>query len=160
VSSPGGAAEAGRKKRAVGIELFERAAEARGRILRVEQLVPEGAGSNPACGAGYLLTFDVGRILVAPDAATGELRLTHVEQRGDVQGALLPLEEEEPWWRVVGNPITRAWQASGDAGTTASAGESSDVRIQFREDEENPKVISFRFEGGAVCVTTASRNER
>jgi hypothetical protein len=144
----------------VGIELFERAAEARGRILRVEQLVPEGGVSNPACGAGYLLTFDIGHILVAPDAATGGLQLTHVEQRGDLRGALLPLEEEEPWWRVVGNPITRAWPATADAGAAASGGESSGVRIQFREDEENPKVISFRFEGGAVRVTTECRNER
>jgi hypothetical protein len=140
----------------VGIELFERAAEARGRILRVEQLVPEGGGSNPACGAGYLLTFDVGRILVAPDAAAGGLRLTHVEQRGDLHGALLPLEEEDPWWRVMGSSITRAWPA----GAAASGGEPRDVRTQFREDEEDPKVISFRFEGGAVRVTTECRNER
>ena len=140
----------------MGIELFERAAGARARILRVEQLFPEGAGPNPACAAGYLLTFDVGRILVAPDAASGGLRLTHVEQRDDVSGALLPLEEEEPWWRVLGNPITRAWPASAHAGAVASGGEPSDVRIQFREDEENPKVISFRFEGGAVRVTKES----
>ncbi len=144
----------------MGIELFERVAKARGRILRVEQLVPEGRGSNPACGAGYLLTFDVGRILVAPDAATGGLRLAHVEQRGDLPGALLSLEEEEPWWRVVGNSITRAWPATTGAGVAASGGEVSAVRIQFREDEENPMVISLGFEGGAVRVTTECRHER
>ena len=144
----------------MGIELFERAAEARGRILRVEQLVPEGGGSNPACGAGYLLTFDVGRILVAPDAASGGLRLAHVEQHGDLPGALLPLEEEEPWWRVVGNPITRAWPATTGAGAAASAGRVSAVRIQFREDEEDPRVISLSFEGGAVRATMECRDER
>lgn len=144
----------------MGIELFERAAKARGRILRVEQLVPEGRGSNPACGAGYLLTFDVGRILVAPDAATGGLRLARVEQRGDLPGALLSLEEEEPWWRVVGNSITRAWPVTTGAGAAASGGEVSAVRIQFREDEENPMVISLGFEGGAVRVTTECRHER
>jgi hypothetical protein len=147
-------------KPAVGIELFERAAEARARILRVEQLVPEGGGSNPACGAGYLLTFDVGRILVAPDAATGGLRLAHVEQRGDLPGGLLPLEEEEPWWRVVGNSITRVWPATTEAGAAAGAGEVDAVRIQFREDEEDPKVITLSFEGGAVRVTTECQNER
>ena len=144
----------------MGIELFERAAEARARILRVEQLVPEGGGSNPACGAGYLLTFDVGRILVAPDAATGGLRLARVEQRGDLPGALLSLEEEEPWWRVVGNSITRVWPAGTGAGAAASAAEVDAVRIQFREDEEDPKVISLSFEGGAVRVTTEGRHER
>ena len=144
----------------MGIELFERVAEARGRILRVEQLVPEGGGSNPACGAGYLLTFDVGRILVAPDAATGGLRLALVEERGDLPEALLPLEEEEPWWRVVGSAITRAWPATTGAGAAASGGEVDAVRIQFREDEEDPKVISLSFEGGAVRVTTEGRHER
>ncbi len=97
---------------------------------------------------------------MAPDAASGGLRLTHVEERGDVSGALLPLDEEEPWWRVLGNPITRAWPATAHAAAAASGGESNDVRIQFREDEENPKVICFRFEEGAVRVTTECRNER
>jgi hypothetical protein len=144
----------------VGIELFERAAEARAHILRVEQLVPEGGGSDPACGAGYLLTFDVGRILVAPNAATGGLRLARVEQRGDLPGGLLPLEEEEPWWRVLGSSITRVWPAATDAGAAAGGVGVSAVRIQFREDEENPKVISLSFEGGAVRVTTECRHER
>ena len=144
----------------MGIELFEKAAEARGRILRVERLAPEGGGSNPACGAGYLLTFDVGRVLVTPDAAAGGLRLTHIEQRGDLPGAFLPLEEEDPWWRVLGNSITRAWPAPAGAGAAASGGEVSAVRIQFREDEEDPKVISFRFEGDIVRVTTECRDER
>jgi len=144
----------------VGIELFERAAGARARMLRVEQLVPEGGRSNPACGAGYLLTFDVGRVLVAPDAASGGLRLAHVEQRGDLPGSLVPLEEEEPWWRVVGHSITRVWAAATDAGAATGGAGVSAVRIQFREDEENPKVISLSLEGGAVRVTTECRDER
>jgi hypothetical protein len=73
---------------------------------------------------------------------------------------LLPLEEEEPWWRVMGNPITRVWPAATAAGAAASAGRLEAVRIQFREDEENPKVISLSFEGGAVRVTMECRNER
>jgi len=147
-------------KPAVGIELFERAAEARARILRVEQLVPEGGGSNPACGAGYLLTFDVGRILVTPDAATGGLRLARIEERSDLPGGLLSLEEEEPWWRVAGNSITRVSLAATDAGAAAGGGGVSAVRIQFREDEENPMVISLRFEGGSVRVTPECLHER
>ena len=97
---------------------------------------------------------------MTPDAANGGLRLARVKERGDLSGALLPLEEEEPWWRVVGNSITRAWLATAGVGAATSGGEVSAVRIQFREDEENPKVISLSFEGGSVRVTTECRNER
>ena len=41
----------------MGIELFERAAEARGRILRVEQLVAAGAEPVASHGPGFLFTF-------------------------------------------------------------------------------------------------------
>jgi len=43
----------------LGIELFERAAESRGCILRVEQLVLPGGSAEPGRASGYLLTFDV-----------------------------------------------------------------------------------------------------
>ena len=51
----------------MGVELFERAAEVGGCFLKAEQLVESGGDDDPLRGPGYLLTFDVGRILVAAD---------------------------------------------------------------------------------------------
>jgi hypothetical protein len=137
----------------VGIELFERAAESRARILQVQQLVAVDGTSDSLRAPGYLLTFDVGRILVAADPKQEQLLVRHVDSAADVDGLRLEcLDEEEPWWRVAGSSITRAWPGAdgGDAAVTADA--VHDLRLQFREDSENPKVISLKYESGAVCV--------
>jgi len=136
----------------VGIEVFERAAEARARILRVEQLAPGGV-EDPCCGAGFLLTFDVGRILVVAEPVPGRLGLRLLQDRSELAGSLRSLDEAEPWWRVLGQPLTRVWPGASGAGATAGDAEAiRDVRIQFREDDENPRVISLRLDAGAVCV--------
>lgn len=147
----------------MGIELFERVAEARGRMLRVEQLVPAGGASDPRRGPGLLLTFDVGRILVVADPAHGRLLVRHIESAAEVEAIKrAPLDEEEPWWRVAGNSITRAWPGGAGAGEGAAAGTGDlrEVRLQFREDEENPKVISLRYDDGAVRVAEETIHDR
>lgn len=136
----------------VGIELFERAADARGRILRVEQLQANEGASEPGHGAGYLLTFDIGRILVAADRVHERLLLRHLDKAEEAEAIRrVPLDEAEPWWRVAGNSITRAWPVGDGAGAEAG-GTVREIRIQFREDAENPKVISLRYDRGDVWV--------
>jgi hypothetical protein len=142
----------------VGIELFERAAEAQGRLLRAEALsLPGGGSPSPERAGGYLITFDVGRIFVAADPSTGGLSIRQVESPDELSGELSALDDEDPWWRIIGNPITRVWPGSTGTGAAAGAGAVEDVRIQFREDQENPKVISLRFEGGEVGVSLEER---
>jgi len=137
----------------VGIELLEQAGEARGRILRVEQLVSPDAPPDPSRGVGYLLTFDIGRILVAADRMNGRLVLRHVEAPAEVEAVKrAPLDEEEPWWRVLGNPLTRAWPGDAGAGAASPAADVAEVRLQFREDDAHPKVISLRLEAGLIRV--------
>ena len=137
----------------MGLELFQRAADARGRIVRVEQLLSAGAEENPAQGVGYLLTFDVGRILVAADPAHERLSLHHVETAEEIEAIKrVSLDEAEPWWRVAGNEITRVWPAGQGAGAEGGSEDVREVRIQFREDSESPRVISLRYEAGAVHV--------
>jgi len=144
-----------------GIELFERVAEARGRLLRVELLVAADVEPDAAHGAGFLLTFDVGRLLVAADRAHGVLLVRAVTSPAEVESIKrIPLDEEEPWWRVAGNPLTRAWPGGGGAGAESGAGALREVRIQLREDDENPKVISLRYDAGAVRVTQEETDGR
>ncbi len=141
----------------MGIELFERAAESRGRLLRAEQLVTADGDADPQRGAGYLLTFDVGRILVAADRAHQRLLLRHVAAPEEVQSIkLAPLDDEEPWWRVAGNTITRAWPGGDGEGAASGAGAVRELRMQFREDDESPKVIALRYEDGVVRVGEAT----
>ncbi len=136
----------------MGIEIFERAIDGSGRILRAEQLVPSGGAGDPCHAPGFLLTFDVGRILVAANPAAKSLVIQTIEVGDSVEAQLAALDEEEPWWRVAGNPIARVWpEASGDgaeSGTAAVRG----VRLQFRSDDDNPRIVSFRFEDAGVRV--------
>jgi hypothetical protein len=117
----------------VGFELFERAAGAKAQLLRVQRL---GEAGREGSAAGFELTFDVGRILVRSDPMRGCLQIE--ESSGD-PGGLTSAGEEEPWWRVLGNPIVAA----------ANAGNGV-MRLQFRPDEENPRVVVFSMEDGLV----------
>jgi hypothetical protein len=142
----------------LGIELFERAAEAGGRILKVEQLASSGDKPNPERGKVYLLTFDVGRILVAADPANDSLAVKQIPAQTELQGERIALEEEEPWWRVTGSPITRIWPGPTGEGATSASEEPSHLRLQFRADTDNPRVISLRFEAGEVAVALEPTN--
>ncbi|MDG2335892.1 MAG: hypothetical protein P8Q97_16895 [Myxococcota bacterium] len=137
----------------MGIELLERAAEAQGTFLKAEQLVQAGGGDDPSRGPGYLLTFDVGRILVVADRSNACLVLRQI-QAADEVGSLrmASLEEEEPWWRVAGNPLVKAWPAPSGEGAASASEEISDVRMQFRQESDRPRVVSMRYQDGAVLV--------
>jgi hypothetical protein len=123
----------------VGFELFQRASGARAQILRVERMASsDGESSAPA----FLLTFDVGRILVRSDPFTGSLRAEALESREAVSGPLACADEEEPWWRVLGAPLTAAWESGAE--------EARGLRLRFRSDDDNPRVIALRPEGASV----------
>ncbi|MGH0035872.1 MAG: hypothetical protein ACQGVK_12670 [Myxococcota bacterium] len=116
--------------------LFERAAQAGGQLLRVERL-PDGGreGLAPA----FLLTFDVGRILLTVEG--GALRGDHLVSQQDVPSGLVDAAEEEPWWRLLGNPLHRV-AAPRDGG----------LDLQFRADDANPRVVRLRARGALVSA--------
>jgi hypothetical protein len=146
------------RKKDLGIELFERAADADGRILKVEQLPLSMDEPDPSRGVGYLLIFDVGRILVAADPGTGSLAVKEIPAQATLKGDRLSIEEEEPWWRVVGCGLARCWPGAVGEGATGVSDESSHVCLQFRADEDNPRVISLKFDGGVVAVALEPTN--
>ncbi|MCS5636329.1 MAG: hypothetical protein NZ990_07415 [Myxococcota bacterium] len=137
----------------MGIELLERAAEVSGCFLRAERLVDAESDDDPSRGPGYLLTFDVGRILVVADRVNSCLQLRQVKSLDEVASIRLdPLDEEEPWWRLAGDAITRAWPCHEGSGASISAGEVGDIRMQFRREDEKPRFVSLRYEEGVVRV--------
>ena len=127
------------------LKIFERAVEARGRLLRVEA---DRSGATPRQLA---LTFDVGRILVRPTA--DGLSAMLVEERGELPSSLEPLDEEEPWWRLIGQPLTAAWPGAAEETLgTEGLGAMSVLKLRFREEAENPLIVVLVSAGDAVRV--------
>ncbi len=128
------------------LEIFERAATARGRILRIE------ADRAEALPRILALTFDIGRILLRAEA--GEVRAEAVPERSALPPALVPLDEEEPWWRVLGQPITAAWPVGGgETGPVATAVALRALKLRFREPDQNPRIVAVAAAGPALRVT-------
>ncbi len=83
--------------------LFERAAAAGSQLMQVQR---EHSASESESGK-FLLTFDVGRILVRDggDALVAE----HLESSDEIPAGMVNATDEEPWWRVLGSPLVRVW---------------------------------------------------
>ena len=104
----------------------------------------EGAGRG-----GLLLTFDVGRILVGSTPAG--LFVGEAKDRGELSDGLTPLDEEEPWWRLLGHPLTAVWPGdAGDAVAARSASGSPAWKLRFREETENPRTIRLQATASGV----------
>lgn len=127
------------------LAIFERAAEGGGRLLRVE------ADRTGDSAGAILLTFDVGRILVRSSDAG--LNVAHVEKLEEVPQGLSVLDEEDPWWRLLGNPLTAAWPGGVEDGIGAQGLTSlMIVKLRFREESENPRVVQLDSAGSQVRI--------
>jgi hypothetical protein len=131
--------------RQVDLEIFERAVEGRGRLLRAE-------ADRAGAAAGVLvLTFDVGRIVVRP--GDDGLLVEHAKGPEMLPGGLEGLEEEEPWWRLLGQPITAAWPGGVEEGVGASGlGQLMVLKLSFREEGENPRTVRLEAAGSVVRI--------
>ncbi len=123
------------------MDLFERVAETGGLLLRVDCAEDTGIG-----GSILLMTFDVGRLLVRVDPVGRHLVVELAAPRDDLADELLPANEEEPWWRVLGSPLVRVSPLS--EGTPLSQG----LRLQFRADDDAPRIIALSSSGPAVSA--------
>lgn len=127
--------------------------------------VADGAANDAANGAAHDLADGV-----ADDGATDEatddgateerstdgatLRVRHVVERAALPPGLVSLQEEEPWWRLLGHPLTAVWPGDVEWGTGArSLGPSTILKLRFREESQNPRVITLAAVGGVVAVT-------
>lgn len=121
------------------MERLTRVVEASGRLLKADRV----GGDGSALAAGFLLTFDVGRLLLEVDPNAGKIRSVIIETTEEIPAGLEEASEDEPWWRVVGSPLARVW--AGDVGAQG-------VRLQFRADHERPRIITLQPSGGDVQV--------
>jgi hypothetical protein len=129
-----------------GLKILERAAEARGKMLRVE------ADRDGATAGILVFTFDVGRVLVTPSA--DGLEVAHIEATDALPPGLVALEEDEPWWRLLGNPLTAAWPGGVETGVGARGlGSLMVLKLRFRDEGENPRVVQLEATGNAIRVS-------
>jgi hypothetical protein len=127
----------------MGIELFERAVKGGAQLLKAETRPVAGHGDRVAA---LVLTFEVGRIAVSAEPANAcNLRIEYVASAEEAPPGLKDASEEEPWWRVLGSPIARSWSAGPE--------HEGAVCIQFRADDENPRVLTLQPQGGGVSVS-------
>jgi hypothetical protein len=129
-----------------GLEIFERAVEARGRILRAE------ADYTDAAPGMLLLTFDVGRIAIRPQ--DDGLLIEPLEVGDAPPAGLESLDENEPWWRLLGQPITAAWPGGVEEGVGARGlGSLMVLKLRFRDESDHPRIVRFEAAGHAVRVS-------
>jgi len=126
-------------------DFLSQVAERKGRLLRAEA---DREGSTPTQLA---LTFDLGRVLIQP--TKDALLATPIEERGELPASLVDLNEAEPWWRLIGNPLTAVLKPmksgpGGDAGSDTFV----EIRLRFREESESPRVVLIASAGAAIRV--------
>jgi len=129
-----------------GLEMLERAAVARGKILRAE-------GDRAGASVGILaLTFDVGRIVITP--SEDGLEIEQVEDAAAMPDGLGALDEDDPWWRVLGAPLTAAWPGGVEEGVGARGlGSLMVLKLRFREESENPRVVQLEATGNSIRIS-------
>jgi hypothetical protein len=121
-----------------GFELLDRARDGQAKLLAVERL--PSTGGDEQLAAAFLLVFDAGRILVAGDAAAGELCAMHIDDEDAAPSGLQSSLEDEPWWRVIGSPLCGAWAES----------DGRVLRLQLRADADAPRFVTLALEGESV----------
>ncbi|MFP6654642.1 MAG: hypothetical protein VCB25_03370 [Myxococcota bacterium] len=130
------------------LDLLESIITAKGRILRAE-----ADRTGPACEA-LALTFDVGRVLI--QSGGDGLIVSQAEDREALPEDMVPLDEEEPWWRLLGEPISAAWPGGVEAGVGAKGLSSLLVlKLQFRAPSDNSRVICIESTGRLLRVSLA-----
>ena len=129
-----------------GLEIFEAIVEKGGRILRAEA---DGRHATPHV---LVLTFDVGRVVIQSDEQG--LSVEQVGDRASVPDGLTGLDDEEPWWRLFGQPLSAAWPGGVADGVGARGlGSLMMLKLRFREESENSRVVLLETVGRAVRVS-------
>ena len=119
-----------------GIELFERARDGDAKLLSVERVPSPGQPNEEGVGVAVLVTLDAGRILVSSVPASRTLHAMHIEEKEDAPTGTIPAVGEEPWWRLIGAPLTGVWLES----------DGSALRLQFRKDSDNPRFVRLELD--------------
>lgn len=121
-------------------EVLERVSQAHGRLLRVERApLPGPAGSSAS--AALRLSFDVAIVTLHLDAEGTALEIATDPGAPVRAEGFVSADEDEPWWAVLGNPLT--WVEAPSQGG---------IRVQFRHDDEAPRRFHLLPAYGGIRV--------
>jgi hypothetical protein len=119
-------------------ETLERVVQAKGRLLRVER-VPLAGPAGARVSSSLRLTFDVGIVTLRPGADEGDLAVDIGPGEEARSAVFVSVGDEDPWWRVIGCLLTRVRERAAGG-----------VRVQFREDQDNPRRFALYTRRGGV----------
>ena len=111
-----------------------------------------GAGTHADCARAYLLTFDVGRIAVLAEASPRGLAVEVVASPQDAPGGLEPASEKEPWWRLLGAPLTQVRALPAIAVEGSQSSEAEMIELYLGHADQAARRLSMHPEDGYVCV--------
>ena len=126
------------------MEVLSNAASAGAQLLKAERIA-QAAGDETPLTSAYLLTFDVGRILLAADPAHGRLVANTLHDLESAPGGLVDASEEEPWWRLLGCSLAQA----------TSQTEASSLRLDFRISGGGLRSLDLVMTGGVIRAKLA-----
>jgi len=116
--------------------MFEKVAGKRGVLLSC-------AASGSAARLKRLrLTFDVGVMELVTE---GSSLVCQSLPAGSEATGLRSWGEEDPWWKLMGQPISRVIAESRDC-----------IRLQWRHDSDNPTVVEIKSSASGIEVRTVS----
>lgn len=113
----------------------------RARLLRVESDDPRSLS----------LRFDRGVLRAALVDGALELEVSAGAPLGE--GAAI-LDEDDPWWTVLGQPLCGAWSRRGGDGRRGA------LELQLRRDGENPKIVALEPHGPALRALAVAKSAR
>ena len=124
---------------ALDLQWLERVVQGDGKLLRVLREPVAGPGGARR-SRSLVWTFDVGGI--ALHVQRGSVVAEAMAPDAD-PSALLTADEDDPWWMLLGHPLTKASERADGA-----------LLVQFRADANSPKILVLAAHGDAIDVET------
>ena len=127
-------------------EILQELIQQRPRLLSVERIPGRGPALDEL-SRSLRLSFDAGSLLVERAPRASGLRVALDAEEPEPRESVVRADEDDPWWAVIGNELARAWAVS------AAEAERSALELQFRRDDDDPKLISLELLGANIRVS-------
>ena len=117
-----------------------------GQLLKVERMVKSASSEEggDSFAPAFFLTFDLGRIAVHGDRLVGHVVVEEAANCEALPAGLAPANEEEPWWRLLGMRLMRAWPLS------EAVSDSGGIGLEFASGDQNPRRVLLGMKGGEL----------
>ena len=126
------------------LRALERWVQGGARLLRVER-APLRSTLDTRRALLLMLTFDRGRLVIGCGGDGLELAVPQSEE--EVPENLLPADEDDPWWTLMGTGLR-------DASDESDGSRCAALHLRFRPDHENPRLVTLRASDGQLHISS------